>query len=273
MSKLGDFLNRNGDNLREDAGERPEGAGEIKPSKMEGRTRLSNVVSLTLDRIEADPQARESFDTEALQRLAESMKQHGQLQPIRVRWNESRGKYIIIAGERRYRAAGLAELTTIDCVVAEGELSNAQILNEQVIENALREDLLPGERAKAFRQVMEINGWDGKQLAEQLQIAPSTVSRSLALLKLDEEMLAKVDAGEVAATLAIRQVQQDGGGRPGPKLKLSGKGSRGKVLKEWSTRTSVGRLSLTGRKHLSSTDIIAALREALNGLEEMPKAA
>ena len=94
-----------------------------------------------LYRIEADPQHREHFDEDALAKLAQSLKDHGQKQPIRVRWDESRDKYIVVSGERRFRAAILAGLTDIQCVLSGGDQTPAEIPRDQVIENALREDL------------------------------------------------------------------------------------------------------------------------------------
>src|SRR5437867_2713800 len=104
MNKLLNFMSRNQDHLREDAGERPDGAEPPAVSKLDGRTRLHNVAAIATDRIAADAQTRETFDEESLTRLAASLKEHGQLQPIRVRWDEGRGLYVIIAGERRWRA-------------------------------------------------------------------------------------------------------------------------------------------------------------------------
>ena len=225
MNKLLNFLSRNEEHLREDAGQRPDGTAPPEHSKLDGRTRLHNAAAIAVDRITADPQSRETFDEASLNRLAASMKEHGQLQPIRVRWEESRGVYVIIAGERRWRAARIAGLPTIDCVVVEDALDPAAILRQQIIENALREDLPPAEKAKAFKAVMDAHGWNGKQLAEQLHLDPSTVSRALAILKLDDHTQTAIDAGEIAATVAIRQVQKSTGRasqrRAGPRVQRS----------------------------------------------------
>src|SRR4051794_14450932 len=91
----------------------------------EGRRRLDAACVIRLDRIAPDPaQPRAEFDPEALQRLAESMKTRGQLQPIRVRWDDATDRYIIVVGERRYRAARLAGMETIACVVVPGAASH-----------------------------------------------------------------------------------------------------------------------------------------------------
>src|SRR5206468_3821009 len=83
----------------------------------------------------------------SIERLAESLRTRGQLQPVRVRWDEPSARYILLMGERRWRAAVLACMTTLMCVVHDGELSPPERLALQLIENALREDLNPVEQA------------------------------------------------------------------------------------------------------------------------------
>lgn len=125
-----------------------------------------------------------------------------QLSPIRVRWSADLEKWIIISGERRWRATQHAGLPTIDCYFHEGELSKTEILEQQLIENLLREDLSPMEEAKAFGALMEINGWNGKQVADALRIPASKVSRTLALLDLPVDIQQRIDSGEIAARTA-----------------------------------------------------------------------
>ncbi len=119
-------------------------AATIDPKK-QGVARSQNTAEIRVDRIVRDAnQPREEFDPEGLASLAESLKTRGQLQPIRVRWDEGRGVYVIVCGERRWRAAALAGLETLTCVIHEGEID---VLAIQLIENALREDLKPIEQA------------------------------------------------------------------------------------------------------------------------------
>ena len=92
--------------------------------RVEGQERLKNAARIPLDQIEADEQVRTEFDEDRLWELAESIKAKGQLQPARVRWDESRGKYVIIAGERRFRACQLAGIEKLECVIHEGELND-----------------------------------------------------------------------------------------------------------------------------------------------------
>jgi ParB family chromosome partitioning protein len=154
---------------------------------------------------------RAEFPEEGLERLAASIRERGQLAPIRVRWSGQLGKWVIIAGERRWRATRRAGLPTIDCVFVEGELSKGELLAQQLIENLLREDLRAVEEAKAFRQLLTLNAWTGKQVADALRVPASKVTRSLALLDLPDDLQERVEAGNLAARSAyeIAKLQSD----------------------------------------------------------------
>src|SRR5262249_22242797 len=146
-----------------------------------------NAVEIPLDKLAPDPaQPREEFNEEALSRLAESLQTKGQLQPIRVRWDEGRGVYTILVGERRWRAARMAGLPTIAAVVADGPIDAGELLAIQLVENCLREDLKPIEQAKAFKILIDRNGWTVRQAAHELSINHSNVVRALALLELPQ---------------------------------------------------------------------------------------
>jgi len=173
------------------------------PARLQGLAKSKDAYLIPVDRIvRDDDQPREEFDDASLDRLAESLKTRGQLQPVRVRWDEGRGAYVLIAGERRWRAAVRAGLPMLSAVVHEGLIEPAERLALQLVENALREDLRPVEQGKAFRRLMEANGWSGNQLAKELAITQSSVSRTLALLDLPETVQARVDAGDLAARAA-----------------------------------------------------------------------
>lgn len=168
-----------------------------------GRRPLKGIGRLDVDQAIPDPdQPRTGFDSEALSSLAENIRTKGQLHPIHVRWSDAAHKWVIISGERRWRAIRLAGLSTIDCVFHDEPLTKPEILEIQLIENLLREDLKPVEEAKAFESLMQFNGWTGKQVAESLHIAASKVSRALALLKLPTDLQQQVDAGQVPARTA-----------------------------------------------------------------------
>jgi ParB family transcriptional regulator, chromosome partitioning protein len=173
------------------------------PSMLQGVVRSKDVAQIRLDRIVPDPdQPREEFDSESLDRLAESLKTRGQLQPIRVRWDEARDRYTIVCGERRWRAAERAGLPSISCVIVDGPLSTSDLLAIQLVENALREDLKPIEQARAFRQLMDANDWSTRQLARELSLAQPQVVRTLALLNLPDTIQSKVEQGTLAPATA-----------------------------------------------------------------------
>src|SRR5262249_36169928 len=111
-------------------------------------------------------------------------------------------KWVIISGERRWRAAQRAGLKEIDCYFDEADLTPSEILEQQLIENCQREDLQPIEQAEAFAALMKLNDWTGKQVADGLRIPPSRVSRALALLDLPESVQDKVASGKLAARSA-----------------------------------------------------------------------
>ncbi|MHB8954579.1 MAG: ParB/RepB/Spo0J family partition protein [Pirellulaceae bacterium] len=165
-----------------------------------GRRPVPGFGSLAVEQIMPDPQQpRTSFPEEDIRRLADSIRDKGQLAPIRVRWSDELAKWIIVAGERRWRATKLAGLPTIECYFHTGDLSRGQTLEHQLIENLLREDLTPVDEARAYALLMQLNGWTGQQVAETLRVPASQVSRHLALLRLPEDVQHRVDAGEISA--------------------------------------------------------------------------
>jgi len=175
----------------------------VPAQRDEGRRPLRNVGRVDMERVMPDPdQPRLEFSNEAIDRLAASIRDKGQLSAIRVRWSDAHQKWIIIAGERRWRATQQAGLSTIDCYFHEGDISRSDILEQQLIENLLREDLKPVEQAKAFSGLMELNGWNARQVAEALRVQPSTVSRALALLRLPSDIQQQVEAGNLSARAA-----------------------------------------------------------------------
>jgi ParB family transcriptional regulator, chromosome partitioning protein len=179
-------------------------ATSTAPARWQGVSKNKNAVEVPVDKIGPDPdQPREEFDPEALDRLAASLKARGQLQPIRVRWDEGKGVYVIICGERRWRAAMKAGMATMSAVVVEGEILPAELLAMQLVENCLREDLKPVEQAKAFRTLMDRNGWSTRQLAAELAVAQTNIVRALALLDLPESVQEQVDRGNLATSTAL----------------------------------------------------------------------
>ncbi|WP_435011838.1 ParB/RepB/Spo0J family partition protein (plasmid) [Tundrisphaera lichenicola] len=213
MSKAAESLQRRfGSNLSESLGVRAgmpsggppmPGAFPRETSPDDGRTRAREAGHMEIDRIVPDPdQPRKEFSDDAIDRLAASLLKHGQLMPIRVRWNASIGKWLVISGERRYRAALRAGLKTVACIFADDGLSPSEILQEQIIENLLREDLKPIEQARAYRQLMDLHGWTAKELSGELHVSQGAISKSLMLLTLPVELQEQVDDGAIPATAA-----------------------------------------------------------------------
>jgi ParB family chromosome partitioning protein len=142
-------------------------------------------------------QPRNRFDDEALAELAESIRQHGVLQPILV--SEDRpGRYLLITGERRWRAAKLAGLTVVPAVIRE-RLEGAEQLALALVENLQRRDLTPLEEARAFEHLRAGLGLSQHEIAERVGMDRSSVANSLRLLKLPAEAQELVERGELSA--------------------------------------------------------------------------
>ena len=154
-------------------------------------------------------QPRKYFDAQALSELAESIKQYGLLQPILVRPNGN-GTYVIVHGERRFKAHHIAQLLAIKCIVREMDDATAKDL--QLIENLERNDLTDLELAREFqRRVQE--GQTHEQIAAIIKKSRAYVTQRLLLLKLPEETQVKLERKEItfadARTLFYSTPQQD----------------------------------------------------------------
>jgi ParB family chromosome partitioning protein len=172
-------------------------------ARMAGVVNDREAAVIEVSRISPDPeQPRNEFDEEAIDRLADSLKARGQLQNVVVFWSEDLGSYVLVSGERRWRAARKAGLATLRCKVLDRRPEDADRLAIQLIENCVREDLRPVEQASAFRSLMASNGWSTRQLAEALNMAQGTVVYALGLLDLPEDLRARVDRGELAPRTA-----------------------------------------------------------------------
>lgn len=156
-------------------------------------------------------QPRQSFDDDSLSELAESIKREGIISPLIV--VKSSGRYSIVAGERRFRAAKLAGLNTVPCIVK--DLSDEQIYKVSLIENIQREDLNPIDEAEAYQRLIERFRYTQEQLAEGLGKSRSSIANSLRLNKLSESVKqatrdAKISMGhaKVLAGLDSKEYQE-----------------------------------------------------------------
>ncbi len=155
------------------------------------------VESLACTAIERNPlQPRRTFAAEGLAELAESIRTHGVLQPVIVRV-VGQGRYQLVAGERRWRAAQSAGLAEVPALVR--ELSDAEVAEIALIENLQREDLNPLEEAEALRRLIEDYGLSQEELARRLGRSRPAISNSLRLLHAPEAVRAAVVDGRLSA--------------------------------------------------------------------------
>ena len=154
---------------------------------------------LPIDRIQPDPkQPRHYFEEQALADLASSIRQYGILQPLVVRKEEDH--YILIAGERRYRAAQLAELREVPVILRDEKEDRPSILS--IIENIQREDLTPIEEAQAYQNVMREQWLTQQELANLLGKSRPYVANILRLLQLDEKTMQALQNGQLTSSQA-----------------------------------------------------------------------
>ena len=151
---------------------------------------------LPLQKVEPNPmQPRQDFDQEALEALADSMAEHGILQPLTVR-ELPNGYYQIIAGERRWRAARIAGLSEVPALVVEAD--DRKTMELALIENLQREDLNPVEEALGYESLMRDHGLTQEEAAKRVGKSRPAVANALRLLNLEEELLELVRSGKLS---------------------------------------------------------------------------
>jgi ParB family chromosome partitioning protein len=182
--------------------------GQLKPSVVESATSSTRIAVAD---IEPNPkQPRRDFDDEALQSLAASIKQHDIIQPVTVA-KLAGGKFRLISGERRWRAAKLAGLTDIPAY--QRQANDQQLLELALLENLQREDLNAIEVALSYKRMMDELHFTQEQVADRMGKDRSTVANSIRLLKLPPDIQLSVRKGELSmgharALLAIELVDQ-----------------------------------------------------------------
>ncbi len=171
------------------------GLSALIPNADENDLSINSSLEIELALIEPRrDQPRVRFDPEKQAELVQSIRAQGVLQPLLV---TPRGdKYLLVAGERRYRAAMAAGLYTAPCRVLE-ELNNQQLLEIGLVENLQREDLNPIELAMGYRRLIEELGMTQQQVADRVGKDRTTIANSLRLLKLPEPVLNRVLEGEL----------------------------------------------------------------------------
>jgi len=154
------------------------------------------LLQVPVDRIKTNPdQPRVRFDDDSLEELAASMKEVGVLQPIVVTGDDD--GYVLIAGERRWRAAKRAGLTVIPAVVREA--TGTSTLVEALVENVQRQDLTPLEEAHAYQQLLENYGMTQEQVAGRVGKSRPSIANTLRLLQLPTAVQEMVESGDLSA--------------------------------------------------------------------------
>ncbi len=184
----------------------------------------TGVLEVNLSEITPNPnQPRKNFDQTALEELRDSIKMHGVIQPIVLAKNIN-GGYIIIAGERRFRASQMANLKTIPAIIK--DYTERQIKEIALIENLQREDLNPIETAKALRDVMLEYNMTQDEIADRIGKSRSAIANTLRLLSLTNDVIKLVENGKLSAGHARTLVAVVD---PKAQLQLALKASEGKM--------------------------------------------
>lgn len=159
-------------------------------------TEDSGIRELRINEIEPNSgQPRKHFNDEKLAQLAESIKQHGVVQPLIVQRDGN--TYKIVAGERRWRASRLAGLQNVPVIIR--ELSNKQVMEIALIENLQREDLNPIEEAEAYERLMEEFGMTQEEISATVGKSRPAIANSVRLLSLQDKIKNMVISGEISS--------------------------------------------------------------------------
>lgn len=239
------------------------GLGALIPSGKSG------LVEIDLDKISPNPrQPRTLVDEAALAELADSIRQHGILQPLIVTWAGS--GYTLVAGERRWRAARLAGLRTVPALVK--ETSPQQLLELALVENLQRQDLGPLEEAAAYRQLLEEHGLTQEEVARRVGKSRSAVANSLRLLNLPPEAKAALEEGRITEGHARTLLSLP---TPEQQLQLLASMLSGGVTvreaEEAARRGSSQRRAAESRRDLETSELENRLREALRTKVELQR--
>lgn len=168
----------------------------VKMASVGGDVSSENVYQIEIGKIDPNKdQPRKNFDQSALNELASSIKIHGIIQPLVL--TKTGDRYMIIAGERRWRAAQIAGLKTVPAVVKDYDAK--QIREIAIIENLQREDLNPMEAARAIKQLMEEYGWTQEVVADRLGKSRPLIANTIRLLNLEPEVIDMIEKGKLSA--------------------------------------------------------------------------
>jgi len=186
------------DDEPQDAPENPQtSAPPSAGAALSSKSKTQDIVQLPVDKLVPNPgQPRKNFDETELNELAGSIKTYGIIQPI-IAANAGGDSYIIIAGERRTRAARLAGLETVPVIIR--DYTDQKRLEISLIENIQRTDLNPIEEAAAYKNLMDFSNLSQDELALRIGKNRSTVANALRLLKLPVEIQKSIEEGKVSS--------------------------------------------------------------------------
>jgi ParB family chromosome partitioning protein len=182
------------------------GLDALIPSK-EGVQPVAGVIEIGVEQIVPNPrQHRTRFDADELTELAESIREHGVIQPLLVKRGAAENQYVLIAGQRRWLAASQAGLRTVPAIVREA--SEQQMVEMALVENIQRADLTPLEAAEAYRQLSEDFGLSHEEIARRVGKSRASITNTLRLLKLPPAVQqalteGKISEGHARALLAL----------------------------------------------------------------------
>ena len=171
----------------------------VQPSKAKAEKNEGGMDTLPVAKLQPGKyQPRHHFDDKSLEELSNSIKKNGIMQPVLVRPSEKHaGKYEIIAGERRWRAAKMAGLAQVPVIVR--DITDQQALEMALVENIQRQDLSPLEEAKGYQQLIEEFSYTQEKLASTIGKSRSHVANTIRLLSLPEEVKKMIAKGELTA--------------------------------------------------------------------------
>ena len=173
------------------------GLGALLGDYNQGPEADGSLRQLPLQKVEPNPdQPRRDFNEEELQALADSIGEHGILQPLTVREMPHSGYYQIIAGERRWRAARMAGLTEVPALVIEAD--DRQAMERALIENLQRQDLNPVEEAQGYHSLLEDYGLTQEEAARRVGKSRPAVANALRLLNLEADILEQIRSGALS---------------------------------------------------------------------------
>jgi len=254
-----------------------------------GEMTESEILSVAMDSI--DPfagQSRECFDLPELKALMENIRANGLLQPGVAWYDAGRARYLLLCGERRFRALKEIGQTVMPLKVLRGSLSQGEMLAINLAENLQRASLNPIERGKAFQRFMRLEKLTASEVAARMNVSNATVSNALSLLELPEALQARIVSGELPASVAANiarlcddetrrlladqyasgVLNRDGvAAKVHHHLKEGKKPTQGKASRHCFRLGGVAITVTAGKKSLSLDALLPAIRQLLEAAE------